>query len=124
MVGGRAFVACDGRAVVAVELASGQELSQVSIFGEPDAVWYYANRERLYVAIGEAGMLEVVDTRAMAVVQQLETERRAHTTAFEAARQRLAVFLPNSCRAAVMRTCSRTRRAVRSPMHRGGVRHR
>src|SRR5262249_61577773 len=44
VVGGRAFVACDGGAVVAVELASGQELSQVPIFGEPDAVWYYANR--------------------------------------------------------------------------------
>jgi DNA-binding beta-propeller fold protein YncE len=101
LAGRRALVACDGGAVVALDLASGRELAQVRIAGGPDAIWYNARRERLYVAIAAPGVVEVVDMRAMAVVQQVETEREAHTTAFDAARQRLYVFLPSSCRAAV-----------------------
>jgi DNA-binding beta-propeller fold protein YncE len=101
LAGGRAFVACDGAALVTIDLASGQELAQVPIAGGPDAIWYNARRERLYVAIAEPGMVEVIDTRAMAVAQQVETERDAHTTAFDATRQRLSVFLPSSCRADV-----------------------
>jgi DNA-binding beta-propeller fold protein YncE len=101
LVGGRAFVACDGGAVVTLDLANGQELAQVPIAGGPDAIWYTPRRQRLYVAIGDPGMVEVVDTQAMVIIQQVETERGAHTTAFDAARQRLFVFLPDSCRAAV-----------------------
>lgn len=101
LTSGRAFVACDGEAVVALDLASGQESARVPIVGGPDAIWYNARRERLYVAIAEPGVVEVIDTQAMVVAQQVETERDAHTTAFDATRQRLYVFLPSSCRAAV-----------------------
>jgi DNA-binding beta-propeller fold protein YncE len=101
LAGGRALVACDGGAVVALDLASGQELGQVPIAGGPDAIWFNSLRKRLYVAIAEPGVVDVVDTAAMVVVQQVETERDAHTTAFDAARQRLYVFLPSSRRAAV-----------------------
>jgi DNA-binding beta-propeller fold protein YncE len=101
LAGRRAMVACDGGAVVALDLASGQELGQVPIAGAPDAIWFNPQRKRLYVAIAEPGIVEVVDTQAMVVVQQVETERDAHTTAFDVARQRLYVFLPSSCRAAV-----------------------
>jgi DNA-binding beta-propeller fold protein YncE len=100
----RAFVACDGGAVVALDLATGQELGWIAIAGGPDAIWYNPNRQLLYVAVGAPGVVEVVDTRelrAMRVVQHVETEPEAHTTAFDVARQRLYVFLPGSCRAAV-----------------------
>jgi DNA-binding beta-propeller fold protein YncE len=97
----RALVACDGGAVVALELGSGRELARVSIAGGPDAIWFNSHRKRLYVAIAEPGVVEVVDTQDMVVVQQVETEPAAHTTAFDAASQRLYVFLPRSCRAAV-----------------------
>jgi DNA-binding beta-propeller fold protein YncE len=101
LAGGRAFVACDGGAVVALDRTSGQELAQVPIAGGPDAIWYNPHRQRLYVAIGDPGIVEVVDTQAIVIIQQVETERGAHTIAFDAARQRLFVFLPDSCRAAV-----------------------
>jgi DNA-binding beta-propeller fold protein YncE len=101
LAGRRALVACDGGAVVALDLTSGQELGQVPIAGGPDAIWLNAHRKLLYVAIAEPGVVDVVDTQAMVVVQQIETERDAHTTAFDAARQRLYVFLPSSCRANV-----------------------
>ena len=98
---GRAFVACDGGRVLALDLETGRDLAGVAIAGEPDAIWYNAGRSRLYVAIGQPGVLTVIDTAEMTVVQQVETEAGAHTTAFDRTRQRLYVFLPRTCRAAV-----------------------
>jgi DNA-binding beta-propeller fold protein YncE len=98
--GRRAFVACDGGAVVTLDLASGRELDQVPIAGPPDAIWHNHRLGRLYVAIQVPGMIEVVNTETMTVDEQIPTEVGAHTTAYDALRQRLYVFLP-SCRVAV-----------------------
>jgi len=98
---GRAFVACDGGEVLALDLATGRELAKVAIAGEPDAIWYNTHRSRLYVAIGQPGVIDVVDTRQMALAQELITETGAHTTAFDHTRELVYVFLPDSCRAAV-----------------------
>ncbi len=99
-VGKRAFVACDGGVVVILDLATGRELAQVPIAGAPDAIWYNPKLSRLYVAITQPGVVDVVNTRTMAVDEQVLTEPGAHTTAFDVKRQRLYVFLP-SCRTAV-----------------------
>ncbi len=98
---GRAFVACDGGKVLALDLETGRELASVAIAGEPDAIWYNPSRLYLYVAIGQPGVLDVIDTQIMGLVQEIQTEGGAHTTAFDRARQLLYVFLPSSCRAAV-----------------------
>jgi DNA-binding beta-propeller fold protein YncE len=95
----RAFVACDGGKVIALDLAAGRELAAVAIPGEPDAIWYNEDRERLYVAIGRPGLITVIDTREMSVAEEVATEAGAHTTAFDRRRQMLYVFLPGSCRA-------------------------
>ncbi|HLZ09430.1 MAG TPA: hypothetical protein VKT80_12620, partial [Chloroflexota bacterium] len=71
------------------------------IAGEPDAIWLNRKSNRLYVAIGKPGVIDIVDTAALAVVEQIQTEEGAHTTAFDPVRERLYVFLPRSCRAAV-----------------------
>jgi DNA-binding beta-propeller fold protein YncE len=97
----RAFVACDGGSVVSVDLQTGREIASVPIAGEPDAIWYNASRERLYVAIGKPGVVDVIDTRSMALDEEIVTEEGAHTTAFDPVRQKLYAFLPESCRAAV-----------------------
>lgn len=98
---GRAYVACDGGHVLQVELADGRVTGQVGISGVPDALWCNPTRARLYVAIGDPGAVQVIDTRAMRVIQTLATEHGAHTTAFDARRQTLYVFLPASCQAGV-----------------------
>jgi DNA-binding beta-propeller fold protein YncE len=98
---GRAFVACDGGAVVAVDLPTGREVGAVPISGEPDATWYNPRLERLYVAVGDPGVVDVVDCRGLAVAERVSTEAGAKTTAFDPDRQRLYVFLPRSGRAAV-----------------------
>ncbi len=103
VAGRRAFVACDGGQVVALDLRSGHEVESVPITGPPDAIWYNSERRLLYVAIGTPGLVEVIDTTAMVTRGQVVTEIGAHTMAFDRSRQQLAVFLPATCRVALYR---------------------
>lgn len=99
--GRRAFVACDAATVVALDLASGAALATCPIAGTPDAIWYNAERRLLYVAVGDPGLVDVIDTATMTRRERVPTGHGAHTTAFDRARQRLAVFLPGGCRVAL-----------------------
>jgi DNA-binding beta-propeller fold protein YncE len=99
--GGKAMVACDGAQVVAIDVASGLEVGRTQISGEPDAIWFNRRQQSLYVAVGNPGVIDVIDTTSMALVDSVPTEAGAKTTAFDHGRQRLYVFLPTSCGAAV-----------------------
>jgi DNA-binding beta-propeller fold protein YncE len=98
---GRAYIACDGRAVVVLDVATGKEITTIPISGEPDAIWHNPKSNLLYCAIGKPGVVEVIDTAKLAVIERIETEEGAHTLAFDKARQRLYVFLPRSCRVSI-----------------------
>jgi DNA-binding beta-propeller fold protein YncE len=98
---GHAFVACDGGQVVRIALADGHVLGMAALAGVPDAIWLNAARHQLYVAIGDPGVVQVVATLAMQVIQTIVTEPGAHTTAFDPQRQVLYVFLPDSCQAGI-----------------------
>ncbi len=100
---GRAFVACDGGLLVALDLRTGREVGSVPLAGEPDAVWFHPAARRLYVAIGRPGLVQVIDTDALALTQEVATEEGAHTTAFDPVRSLLYVFLPQSGQAAMYR---------------------
>jgi DNA-binding beta-propeller fold protein YncE len=95
--GSHAFVACDGGEMVCLSSVDGRELDKVTIAGVPDATWFDAATSSLYVAIGEPGILQVVDTSQMAVVEAIETERGAQTTAIDVKRRSLYVFKPITC---------------------------
>jgi DNA-binding beta-propeller fold protein YncE len=99
---GRAFVACDGARVIVVDLASGKELYTIAISGEPDAIWFNPPRQRLYVGIGNPGLVEVVDTETATLLESIPTESGAKTSAFEVEHQQLYVFLPRSCATVVL----------------------
>src|SRR5262249_60377273 len=58
--------------------------------------------ERLYVAIGEPGVVTVVDTRRLSLVEAVPTEEGAHTIAWDADQRTLYAFLPRSCAVAVL----------------------
>jgi DNA-binding beta-propeller fold protein YncE len=98
--GDRAFVACDAGMIVVLDLTRDMETVSVPIGGEPDAVWFNPECQELYVAIGDPGLLEVLDTRRLVLAEQLHTEQGAHTTAFDLRRQFVYVFLPQTSRAA------------------------
>jgi hypothetical protein len=95
------FVACDGGVLVALDLDTGREIRRTAIAGEPDVVWCNPSRNRIYVAIGKPGLVEAIDSRFLTPIEKVPTEEGAHTTAFDQTRQRLYVFLPRTCRAAV-----------------------
>ena len=98
--GHQAFIACDGGTIVMLDTSAGSELAQVPIAGTPDAIWHNHRLSRLYAAIPDPGVIDVVNTETMTIEEQIQTEVGAHTTAFDAKLQRLYVFLP-SCRVAV-----------------------
>ncbi len=104
--GERAFVACDAAMVAVVDLTTDRQLERIHIAGEPDAIWWNSKADRLYVAIGEPGVVDVVDGRSLSVVEQVTTEQGAHTTAFDGRRQRLYVFLPKASQATVFEEIS------------------
>jgi DNA-binding beta-propeller fold protein YncE len=95
------FIACDSAELVTLQLDTGAELSRLPIAGPPDVLWYNPDRSLLYVAIGRPGTVQVIDTRSMAASQEIATEDGAHTLTFDVQRQRLYVFLPQSCQATV-----------------------
>ena len=95
---GRAYVACDGGKVVALDETSGEEIGSAPIPGVPDAIWFNPRRDQLYVAIGKPGRISVIDTTTMHVEDEVVTEEGAGTTAFDVDRQQLHVFLSRSCR--------------------------
>ncbi|HET7465174.1 MAG TPA: YncE family protein [Candidatus Dormibacteraeota bacterium] len=95
--GQRAFVACDGSRLVTLDITTGQETDSVEIAGGPDAIWFHPKKDEVYVAIGDPGLLQVLDAEGMVVTDTIETGPGAQTTALDAQRQELFVFVPSSC---------------------------
>jgi DNA-binding beta-propeller fold protein YncE len=104
--GGRVFVACDGGDLICLGTSGGRELGTVQIAGEPDAIWFDAATDSVYVAIGSPGVVQVIDAGRMAVHETAVTEEGATTTALDTRRRLLYVFKPTSCSAAVFRLVS------------------
>ena len=98
---GLAYVACDAGAVVILDVSAGCEKAVVSIGGGPDVAWLNRERHRLYCAIGNPGVIEVIDTHKLIVDERVKTEGGTHTITFDRIRQRLYAFLPKSCRASI-----------------------
>jgi DNA-binding beta-propeller fold protein YncE len=98
---GRLFCACDEGQLVALDAATGRPLGTVALSGAPDVIFLDPALGRLYVAVGDPGVIDVVDVRAMRRLETVPTEPGAHTTALDGRRHRLYVFLPATHRAAV-----------------------
>jgi DNA-binding beta-propeller fold protein YncE len=100
---GRLFCACDAGVLLAIDAASGRALSEVALSGPPDVIFLHPATGRLYVAIGDPGVIDVIDTRQMRCVQTVTTEAGAHTLALDRKRRKVFAFLPETHQAAVYR---------------------
>lgn len=100
-VRGRLYCACDDATLVTLDARSGDVLATVGLAGAPDVVFLDAARSRLYVAIGDPGVLQVVDVEAQRSLEVFATEPGAHTIAFDSGRGRVYAFMPGTHRAAV-----------------------
>ena len=64
-------------------------------------VFFNAALSHLYVAIGDPGVIDVIDVAAWSHVETISTERGAHTIGLDASANRVYAFLPQTHRAAV-----------------------
>jgi DNA-binding beta-propeller fold protein YncE len=99
----RLFCACDAGVLLELDADSGQVLATETIAGVPDVVFFNAALARLYVAIGDPGVIEVFDMTPLRRRETVATEPGAHTLSFDAMRNVVCAFLPASHRAAVYR---------------------
>src|SRR5436190_1039947 len=99
----RLYCACDAGVLVEVDADSGAIVATEAIAGVPDVVFFNAGLGRLYVAIGEPGVIEVFDTAPLRRRETVPTEAGAHTLSFDAARNLVCAFLPETDGAALYR---------------------
>ena len=98
---GRLLCACDAGVLVAIDAASGRVLGDVPLSGVPDVIFLHPQSGRLYVAIGDPGVIDVIDIGTMRREEVVPTEAGAHTLALDRKRNKIYAFLPRSHRAAV-----------------------
>jgi DNA-binding beta-propeller fold protein YncE len=98
---GHLFCACDGQELVVLDARSGNVLNGMAIGGVPDVVFFNEALRHLYVAIGNPGIIEVLDLDRMKLLETVPTEEGAHTMSFDAARDKIYAFLPQTHRAAI-----------------------
>lgn len=98
---GRLFCACDAGVLFAVGSASGRILEHVALSGAPDVIFLDPRSGHLYVAIGDPGVIDVIDVATMRRLEVVTTEAGAHTLALDRKRSKVYAFLPRSHRAAV-----------------------
>lgn len=98
---GRLLCACDDGQLLALEAATGRVLGTVTLSGPPDVIFVDPGLARCYVAMGDPGVIDVIDVRTLRRVESVPTEPGAHTTALDPRCHRLYVFLPKTHRAAV-----------------------
>jgi len=97
----RLFCACDGQQLVSLDTRTGAILNTLDLGGGPDVIFFNPALRRLYVAIGDPGVIEIYDTQAWRRVETVPTETGAHTLAFDPSRNKVYAFLPGTHRAAV-----------------------
>jgi DNA-binding beta-propeller fold protein YncE len=98
---GRLFCACDAGILFAIDAASGRVLRDVPLSGAPDVIFLNQRTGHLYAAIGDPGVIDVIDIAAMRRTEVMPTEPGAHTLALDRKRNKIYAFLPRSHRAAV-----------------------
>jgi hypothetical protein len=77
----RLFCACDEGTLVTLDAQAGRIVSDKKLSGTPDVIFYNHQREHLYVAVGDPGVIDVFDTSTMRKIGSVVTEKGAHTLA-------------------------------------------
>ena len=76
-------------------------MADLPLSGPPDVTFLDRSVGRLYVAIGDPGLIEVFATDRLERLDVVATEPGAHTIGLDADRHRVYAFLPATQRAAV-----------------------
>jgi DNA-binding beta-propeller fold protein YncE len=101
---GRLYCACDAGRLYVLAPPSHTVVADLPLAGAPDVIFLDPALRRLYVAIGDPGLIEVFDVDRLEQVDSVAPERGAHTIGLDPDRHRIYAFLPESHRAAVFAT--------------------
>lgn len=71
---GRLLCACDAGVLIAIDAASGRVLGDVPLSGAPDVIFLHPQSGHLYVAIGDPGVIDVIDIGVMRRKEVVPTE--------------------------------------------------
>jgi hypothetical protein len=99
--GERLFCAADGGALIALHRDTESVLGTVPLPGAPDVIMNDPALRHLYIAIGEPGVICVVDTGRLRLLETVPTEPGAHTLGIDPGRHAVYALLPASSGAAV-----------------------
>ncbi len=94
LVGDRLFCAADDGKLPVLDRDDGRVIGCADLPGEPDVIMHDAESGRLFVAVGDQGVVVVVDDATLGVIETVETEGRAHTIAWNSDNKTLYAFLP------------------------------
>ena len=97
---GRLFCAADGEALVVLG-RSGEVIASLPLPGVPDVVMHDPDLRRLYVAIGEPGLVCSFDSERLEQLETVESEPGAHTCGWDPIGRCLYIFCPASGGAAL-----------------------
>jgi DNA-binding beta-propeller fold protein YncE len=98
---GRLFCAADEGALVILDRDSGDVQATLSLPGTPDVIMLDPALGRVYVAVGDPGVVCSFDSRLLEVLEIVPTEPGAHTLGWDPVGGTLYVFCPGSGGAAV-----------------------
>jgi len=87
-----------------MSIETGHVEKSAPLSGVPDVVFFNAELNHVYVAVGDPGVIDVFDALALHRIATVKTGPGAHTIGFDAARNTVYAFLPESHAAAVYRT--------------------
>ena len=98
----RLYCACDQGKLVALDSHTGAVIARLDLSGPPDVIFLNSLRSHLYVAVGDPGVIDIVDLSGWVKVGTVATEEGAHTIALDEGQHRVYAFLPRTHRAMVL----------------------
>lgn len=93
---GQLFCAADGGALLVLNGDSGAVVEQLPLPGVPDVIMLDPELQRLYVAIGDPGVICAFTSHPLEHLEAVETEAGAHTCGWDPDNRCLYVFCPES----------------------------
>jgi len=88
------FCAADGGSLVVLDRDMGTVIAQLRLPGVPDVVMLDHELRRVYVAVGDPGVVCSFDSVRLELLETVETEQGAHTTGWDPVGRCLYVFCP------------------------------
>ena len=98
---GLLFCAADARVLAVLRSDTGAVVAEVLLPGVPDVVMLDPGTGHLYVAVGDPGVVCVIDSASRALIETVTTGPGAHTIAVEPGSHTLYAFLPAAMGAGV-----------------------